>query len=164
VSNNKQDLSENSMHNRLWKHDDCCSKWTQPLWMIFTIFRSQNRQFFDIITICSVLFSLSVLITSLLDLLALALTMALTWHFGEHLSHALPTKMIFYLLQSIDLHHLQLYDYSLKWILDLLEIIIKWLEVSVSIYDRRTQLKSDLCLGKWVQETKQLVGSLPVSS
>jgi hypothetical protein len=53
----------------------------------------------------------------------------------EHLSHALPTDMIFYLLQSIDLHRLQLHDYSLKSMLDLLEIIIKWLEVSVGVCD-----------------------------
>ena len=79
------------------------------------------------------------------------------WRFVEHLSHALPTEMIFYLLQSIDLHRLQLQDYGLKSMLDLLKIIIKWLEVSVSIYDRQTQLKSHLCLGTWIRDTKRLV-------
>ena len=43
--------------------------------------------------------------------------------------------MIFYLLESIDLQRPQLHDYSPRSMLDLLEIIIKWLEVSVGMYD-----------------------------
>ena len=63
------------------------------------------------------------------------------WHFGEHLSRALPTEMILYLLRSIDLQRLQLHDYSPKSMLDFLETVIKWLEVSVSMYDWRTPAK-----------------------
>lgn len=67
------------------------------------------------------------------------------WRFGEHLSRALPTKMIFYLPLSIRLRRV-LRDYNLKSILDLLEIIIKWLKVSGGIYDRRTPTKDLICV------------------
>ena len=50
--------------------------------------------------------------------------------FREHLSRALPTEVIFYLLRSIRLEFL-LYDYTGELMLDTLEIITKWLQVSV---------------------------------
>ena len=48
----------------------------------------------------------------------------------EHLPRALPTEMIFYLLQSIRSECL-VRDYSARFMLDTLEVIIKWLEVCV---------------------------------
>ena len=52
------------------------------------------------------------------------------WCFREHLSHALPTETIFYLLRSIRSEHLiGPGDYSPELMLDVLEIIIKWLQV-----------------------------------
>ena len=53
------------------------------------------------------------------------------WTFREHLSRALPTKRIFYLLRSIDSECL-IRDRFAELKLDALEIIIKWLQVSVS--------------------------------
>ena len=52
----------------------------------------------------------------------------LDWTFREHLSYALPTENIFYLLRSIH------YSVESPVMLnsDSLEIIIKWLQVSVS--------------------------------
>ena len=50
------------------------------------------------------------------------------WSFKEHLSRALPTEMIFSLLRSIRSECL-IGQYSAELIL---EVIIKWLEVSVS--------------------------------
>ena len=58
------------------------------------------------------------------------------WTFREHLSRALPTELIFYLLRSIPSEYL-LRGYSAESILDVLEIIIKWLQVSVSEYNRQ---------------------------
>ena len=52
------------------------------------------------------------------------------WTIREHFPHALPTEMIFYLLRSIPLESL-IRDYSAELMLDTLEIIIKWLRVSV---------------------------------
>ena len=51
------------------------------------------------------------------------------WCFREHISHALPSETIFYLLRSIHSEHL-IRDYSPELMLDTLEIIIKWLQVS----------------------------------
>ena len=51
------------------------------------------------------------------------------WCFREHLCHALPTEMIFNLLRSIPSHRL-IPVYSRKLRLDILEIIVKWLQVS----------------------------------
>ena len=48
------------------------------------------------------------------------------WTFWEHISHALLTKMIFYLLQSIPSEFLACGELKL----DTLKIIIKWLQVS----------------------------------
>ena len=53
------------------------------------------------------------------------------WNFKEHLSRALPTEMIFYLLRSIRSECL-IRDYSPELMLDMLEIIIEWLQVSVN--------------------------------
>ena len=60
------------------------------------------------------------------------------WCFREHLSHALPTEMIFDLLRSIPSERLTvnlsypilICDYSEELMADILEIIIKWLQVS----------------------------------
>ena len=49
----------------------------------------------------------------------------------EHLSHALPSKLIFSHLGKIYIDRLK-YDYSTELMLDTLEIIIRWLQVSVS--------------------------------
>ena len=59
------------------------------------------------------------------------------WSFREHLSHALPTEMILYILRSIRSESLIL-DYSSELMLDTLEIIVKWLQVSVSECNRQT--------------------------
>ena len=47
-----------------------------------------------------------------------------------HISQALPTEMIFFLLRSIHSESL-IHDYSGELNLDTLEIIIMWLQVSV---------------------------------
>ena len=52
------------------------------------------------------------------------------WGFREHLSHALPTENIFYLLQSIRTERL-IPEYA-GGVIDTLEIIIEWLQVSVN--------------------------------
>ena len=67
------------------------------------------------------------------------------WVFREHISHALPTEMIFYLLRSISSEILTYCPLFVMWKsdrkpgrkskLDTLEIIIKWLQVSVSEYN-----------------------------
>ena len=59
------------------------------------------------------------------------------WSFREHLSRALPTDMIFYLLRLIySDHHIS--DNSAEGIsmLDTLEIIFKWLQVGVTECNR----------------------------
>ena len=53
----------------------------------------------------------------------------------EHLSQALPTEMIFDQLRSIRSDRL-IRDYSTGLMLDTLDIIIKWLQVSVSECDK----------------------------
>ena len=76
----------------------------------------------------------------------------------DHLSRALPTEMIFGLLRSIRSERLIHDDYML----DTLEIIIKWLQVSVSEWNwQPSQTKIDLCLGTWSRATERLVRSLP---
>ena len=58
------------------------------------------------------------------------------WAFKGHISHALPTEMIFYLLRSIPSNLLiHPSEYSRKLMCSMLEIIIKWLQVSVSEYN-----------------------------
>ena len=73
------------------------------------------------------------------------------WTFWKHLSHdALPTDMIFYVLRSIPSNRL-IHVYSAGLMLDALEIIIKWLQVSVSCnLNRQTTIKVLICvLGNW---------------
>ena len=53
------------------------------------------------------------------------------WAFRRHISRAIPTETIFYLLRSIPSEFL-IRGYSRELMLDTLEIIIKWLQVSVS--------------------------------
>ena len=61
------------------------------------------------------------------------------WSFREHISRSLPTKMIFFLLRSIPSEVLIRADNYLEEVkLDTLEIIIKWLQVSVIECNRRT--------------------------
>ena len=55
------------------------------------------------------------------------------WRFREHLSRALPTEKIFYLLRSIPSEQLKVY--FAESMPDMLQIIIKWLQVSVSECD-----------------------------
>ena len=54
------------------------------------------------------------------------------WAFKEHISHALPTELIFYLLRSIPSESLVPFN---TMMLSTLEIIIKWLQVSVREYN-----------------------------
>ena len=66
------------------------------------------------------------------------------WAFTEHISHALPTEMIFNLLQSIPSNSLipardfESFDSSSESVLNTLGIIINWLKVSVSECNRQT--------------------------
>ena len=55
----------------------------------------------------------------------------------EHLSRALPTEMIFDQLRAIP-SDLLLHGYTTELKLDTLEIIVKWLQVSVSESNRQT--------------------------
>ena len=61
------------------------------------------------------------------------------WSFKEHISRAHPTTLIFYLLRSIPSDFLELRgDNSKDSKLEGLEIIIKWLQVSVSDCNQQT--------------------------
>ena len=84
--------------------------------------------------------------------------------FTEHISHALPTKMIFHLLQSIPSKFLASVRFPRnpgESEYHTLETIIKWLEVSVSECNRQTlqtSKKSNLYLpGTWFKATERLV-------
>ena len=82
------------------------------------------------------------------------------WAFTEHISHALPTEMIFYLLQSIPSGSFVDVSGSQYELIMTLEIIIKWLQVSVSECNRQTPhtKKSNLyLLGTWFRATERLV-------
>ena len=59
------------------------------------------------------------------------------WTFRDHLSHALPTEMIFYLLRSIPSDRLIRLNPT-ESMLVALEIIFNWLQVSVSDCNRQT--------------------------
>ena len=59
------------------------------------------------------------------------------WSFRDHLSLALPTEKIFYLLRSIRSENL-IGDYSAELVLDMLKVIIEWLQVRVSECNRQT--------------------------
>ena len=61
----------------------------------------------------------------------------LDWSFLEHLSRALPTEMIFCQLRSINSYRL-IPDLSAELMLDMVEIIVRWLQVSVSKCSRQT--------------------------
>ena len=81
------------------------------------------------------------------------------WSLREHLSRALPTERIFSLLRSIRSERL-VHDYSAELILATLEIITKWLQVSVIQVECNRQtlrLKSDMCPGTWFRATERLV-------
>ena len=69
----------------------------------------------------------------------------LDWSFLEHLSRALPTEMIICQLRSINLDHL-VPDLSAELMLDKVEIIVKWLQVSVSECNRQTPRTKNLDL------------------
>ena len=58
-------------------------------------------------------------------------------NFREHISRALPTELIFHLLGSIPLHVLHGRRYSAESMFDTLEIVNKWLQVSVIEYNRQ---------------------------
>ena len=61
--------------------------------------------------------------------------------FWELLSCALITEMIFNLLRKVRLRECLLPDYFVLLILDKLEVIIKWLQVSVNSTDKSLKLK-----------------------
>ena len=101
------------------------------------------RQFFYIITLIGELFSLNLTSSSFLFCYTLPFSLQdynlypdLDWSFREHLAHALPTEMIFNLLGSIRTGCL-IHDYSTDLMFDTLDIIIKWLQVSVSEFKLR---------------------------
>ena len=84
--------------------------------------------------------------------------------FREHISRALPTVTIFYLLRSIR-SKILIPDCSKEMLLDTLDIIIKWLQGSVIVNatDKKNPSrlkKSDLCLGTWFRATERFVRSL----
>ena len=58
------------------------------------------------------------------------------WSFTDHLSRALPTEKIFYLLRSIRSE--SLISCSPELVLDILKVIVEWLEVSVGECMRQT--------------------------
>ena len=65
--------------------------------------------------------------------------------FREHLSRALPTEMIFYLLRGIPLECFLPDNFA--DLLDMLEVIVKWLQVSVGECNRRIpQTKKFICV------------------
>ena len=70
------------------------------------------------------------------------------WAIREHISRALPTEMIFHLLQSIPSEHLRIrFPVPGESQYHTLEIIIKWLQVSVSECNRQTlQTKNLICI------------------
>ena len=65
-----------------------------------------------------------------------ALSAGMGWAFREHISRALPTEKIFHLLQSIPSERLLRFPRESEY--NTLEIIIKWLEVSVNEFNRQT--------------------------
>ena len=73
------------------------------------------------------------------------------WAFREHISSALPIKRIFYQLRSIHpnffIQSIPDGSRNLKLQVETLEIIIKWLQVSVSESNRQTpQAKNLICV------------------
>ena len=127
---------------------------------IFIILKLQNihwRQFFYAITLSELFF---LFIEHLPNCYSVSSSPFYLYHcnispdrglsFREHISHALPTEMIFYLLRSIPTKSL-LRRHPLNFFresdLDTLEMIIKWLQVSVSECNRETpQTKNLICV------------------
>ena len=78
------------------------------------------------------------------------------WAFREHISRALPTEMIFQLLQSIPSESLVCFPGISEQ--HTLEIIIEWLEVSVNSECNRQTPQTNLYLpGTWFRATERLV-------
>ena len=77
------------------------------------------------------------------------------WAFREHISRALPTEKIFHLLQSIPSERLKRFPTELEY--HTLEIIFKWLEVSVSECNRPTPQTNLYLTGTWFRATERLV-------
>ena len=80
--------------------------------------------------------------------------------FREHISRALPSEMIFHLLRSIPSESLLRFRVPGESKYHTLEIITKWLQVSVSECNRQTlqTKKSNLYLpGTWFCATERLV-------
>ena len=79
----------------------------------------------------------------------------------DHISRALPTEKIFDLLRlSIRPESLR----RLKLVIDMLKVIIKWLEVSFKECNRHLETpQTDMrfALGTWLRATERLVRSLP---
>ena len=78
--------------------------------------------------------------------------------FREHISRALPSEMIFYLLRSIPSEYLVYFPGVSEY--HTLEIIVEWLEVSISECNWQTfqTKKSNLYLtGTWFRATERLV-------
>ena len=109
---------------------------------MFIILKLQNihwRQFFDTITLSELFFLFNERLPNCCSVSSSHFyryhcDTKPYWAFKEHISHALPTEMIFYLLRSIPSKLLVWdYDNSRKLTLYTLEIIIKWLQVSVSV-------------------------------
>jgi len=82
------------------------------------------------------------------------------WSFKEHISRALPTEMIIYLLRSIYTLFLAR-DGTTESMINSLDIIVKWLEVSVLLWLMNPNLISNLCLGTWIWATERLIRSFP---
>ena len=80
------------------------------------------------------------------------------WSLWEHLSRALPTEMIFHQLRSIHSDRL-VRDNSVELMLDTLDIIIKWLQVSVRMQlTKPLRLKSDCVQGLGSERPSDLYG------
>ena len=69
------------------------------------------------------------------------------WAIREHISRALPSEMVFHLLRLIPSEYLRLVHHLGESKHHTLEIIIKWLQVSVSVCNRQTlQTKKSNCI------------------
>ena len=105
---------------------------------IFIILKLQNihwRQYFDAITLSEFFFFFIECFANCYPVSSSPFylyhcNISPYWAFTEHISHALPTEMIFYLLQSIPSDFVYLYSGSSP--LYTLGIIVKWLQVSLS--------------------------------
>ena len=86
------------------------------------------------------------------------------WSFRDHISRSLPTEKIFDLLwQSIRSESL-IRHYSAELVIDMLNVIIKWLKVSSRNATNNLnplRLTIRFSVGPWFQATERLVRSLP---